>query len=126
MSIFRATDWDGQVLHGATVQELGEKTSRNGTPATMRDVHELDPDQQHGPMYVGYMAAGVLHEHEPDPDRLDRAGLESGQPWSREPRRTRSPTSSAPRARGKPGSHDCPDPRWHPAPHPRPVRAGLV
>lgn len=76
MSIFRATDWDGQVLHGATVQELGEKTARNGTPATMWDVHELDPDQQHGPMYVGYMAAGVFHEYEPDPGWLERAGLE--------------------------------------------------
>jgi hypothetical protein len=91
MSIFRATDWDGQVLHGATVQELGEKTSRHGTASTLWDVHELDSDRQAGPKYVGYMVGGQVQAPEPegwrdgediayadtDPPELDPADIDA-------------------------------------------------
>ena len=72
MSIFRASDGDGQVLHGATVQELAERTPSLGTAATLWDIREMDPDGQREPKLVGYMVGGVLRE----PDLWMRAGLD--------------------------------------------------
>ena len=66
MSTFKATDWDGQTLHAATVEELGERTPGFGTASTLWDIHELDSDRQTGPRYVGYMVGGVLQPVEPE------------------------------------------------------------
>ena len=77
MSIFRASDGDGQFLHGATVQELAERTPSLGTAAALWDIRQLDPDGQRGPKHVGYVVGGVFQA----PGACDHIGDTASGHW---------------------------------------------